>query len=103
MEKEPKESRHKDAHERRRTLEDTILQLCSEAGPQKSIDPIDAAKAFSLARGEDELGWRNWLAHVRSASVGLARQGKLVIFRKGKPADPDDFRGVYRVGLPRSD
>jgi hypothetical protein len=22
---------------------------------------------------------------------------------KGKPADPDDFRGVYRIGLPRSE
>ena len=34
---------------------------------------------------------------------GLARAGRLVIYRKGKPADPDDFRGVYRIGLPRGD
>jgi len=26
-----------------------------------------------------------------------------VIYRKGKPADPNDFRGVYRLGLPRHD
>ncbi|MDP2356693.1 MAG: DUF3253 domain-containing protein [Beijerinckiaceae bacterium] len=103
MTKEPKESSHKEAHERRRSLEETILELCAEVGPHKSIDPIQAARAFAQARGEDELGWRNWLAHVRSASIGLARQGKLVIYRKGKPADPDDFRGVYRLGLPRSD
>lgn len=101
--KEPKESRHKEAHERRRSLEETILDLCAEAGPQKTIDPTDAAKAFSQSRGEDELGWRNWLAHVRSAAVGLARRGSLVIYRKGKPADPDDFRGIYRLGLPRAD
>jgi hypothetical protein len=103
MTKEPKESRHAEAHERRRSLEDTILELCAEVGPQKTIDPIKAAQAFSQSRGEDEPGWRNWLVHVRSASIGLARQGKLVIYRKGKPADPDDFRGVYRLGLPRSE
>jgi hypothetical protein len=26
-----------------------------------------------------------------------------VIYRKGKPVDPLDFRGVYRLGLPRQD
>jgi hypothetical protein len=101
--KEPKESSHKEAHARRRSLEETILELCAEAGTQKTVDPFAAARAFSQARGEEEPGWRNWLAHVRSASIGLARQGKLVIYRKGKPADPDDFRGVYRLGLPRVD
>ncbi len=82
MSKEPKESRHKDAHERRRSLEETILDLCAAAGAQKSIDPIEAAKAFSQSRGEEDDGWRNWLHHVRSAAIGLARQGKLVIYRK---------------------
>ena len=33
----------------------------------------------------------------------LAQAGRLVIYRKGKPADPSDFRGVYRLGLPRQD
>jgi hypothetical protein len=103
MSKEPKESRHTEAHERRRSLEDTILDICAKAGPDKTIDPSAAAKAFSQARGEDALAWRNWLAHVRSAAIGLARQDRLVIYRKGKPADPDDFRGVYRLGLPRGD
>jgi len=35
--------------------------------------------------------------------VRLADAGRIVIYRKGKPADPHDFRGVYRLGLPRSD
>jgi hypothetical protein len=43
-----------------------------------------------------------WLGAIGCA-IGLARQGRLVIYRKGKPADPDDFRGVYRLGLPRID
>ena len=87
----------------RATIEETILRLCAEIGPGKSMDPTAAAKAFAAARGEDDLGWRNWLAHVRPAAVGLARQGRLVIYRKGKPADPDDFRGVWRMGLPRGE
>ena len=87
----------------RKPLEEVILRLCAELPPGKSIDPVAAAKAFAEARGEDDLAWRHWLAHVRTASVGLARKGRLVIYRKGKPADPADFRGVYRLGLPRGE
>ncbi len=87
----------------RKSLEDVITRLCAEATPGKSIDPTAAAKAFAIARGEDDLAWRHWLTHVRAAAVGLARRGQLVIYRKGKPCDPDDFRGVYRLGLPRSE
>jgi hypothetical protein len=37
---------------------------------------------------------------VRAAAVGLARQNRIVITRHGKPADPDAFKGVYRLKLP---
>ena len=84
-------------------LEETILRLCADRGADKSICPTDAAKAFAEARGEDDLAWRRWLTQVRSTAVGMARQGRLIIYRKGKPADPEDFRGVYRLGLPRSE
>ena len=84
-------------------LEETILRLCADRGADKSICPTDAAKAFADARGEDDLAWRRWLTQVRSTAVGMARQGRLIIYRKGKPADPEDFRGVYRLGLPRSE
>ncbi|MBM3608985.1 MAG: DUF3253 domain-containing protein [Alphaproteobacteria bacterium] len=87
----------------RRTLEDVIRDMCVTAGPQKTICPTDAAKAFASERGEDDLAWRSWLQKIRGAAVGMARKGEIVIYRKGKPADPDDFRGVYRLGLPRSD
>ena len=39
------------------------------------------------------------LGQVRSTAVGLARQGKLVITRHGKQADPEAFKGVYRLRL----
>ena len=39
---------------------------------------------------------------VRQAAVRLMKQGRLVILRKGRPVDPDDFRGNYRLTLPVS-
>lgn len=87
----------------KRTLEQVIVDLCAAEGSGKSICPTDAARTFAAERGEDDLGWRKWLQQVRSTAVGMARKGELVILRKGKPADPETFRGVYRLSLPRSD
>jgi hypothetical protein len=84
-------------------LAQTILALCAAAGPGKTIDPTEAAKYFARQREEDDLAWRGHLTQVRARAVALARVGRLVIYRKGKPADPDDFRGVYRLGLPRGE
>jgi Protein of unknown function (DUF3253) len=85
------------------TLDQVILALCAEQRPGHSISPIEAAQAFALAREEDALAWRTHLTAVRSAAVKLADAGRLVIYRKGKPVDPHDFRGVYRLGIPHSD
>ncbi len=82
------------------TLEAVILDLCARAELGSTISPTDAAQAFSRVRGEDELAWRKHLHAVRACAVKLARAGRLVIYRKGKPADPADFRGVYRIGAP---
>ena len=40
---------------------------------------------------------------IRRVAVALAEQGRVVILRKGKPADPRDFKGVYRLTAPRQD
>jgi hypothetical protein len=84
-------------------LAQTLIALCAAVGAGKSIDPSEAAKHFARQRDEDDLAWRHHLTQVRSRAVALARAGRLVIYRKGKPADPNDFRGVYRIGLPRGD
>jgi Protein of unknown function (DUF3253) len=85
------------------SLDDTILTLCRATAPGRTICPTDAAQAFATAWGEDELGWRSHLTDVRRTAVRLAHAGRLIIYRKGKPADPHDFRGVYRLGLPSRD
>jgi hypothetical protein len=82
------------------SLESVILSLCAEARAGRTIPPTDAASAYAAARGEDALAWRTHLTDVRAAAVRLAEAGRLVIYRKGKPADPHDFRGVYRLGAP---
>ncbi len=85
----------------RRTMERVIVDLCVADESGRGIDPVSAAKAFAEDRGESEpLAWRKWLQQVRGTAVGMARKGDLVILRKGEAADPETFRGVYRLGLP---
>ena len=69
-----------------------ILRLTEERGAGKTICPSEAARAVAP---ED---WRRLMPAVRRSAVALAKDGRIVITRKGKPADPDDFRGVYRLG-----
>jgi hypothetical protein len=78
-------------------VETTIFDLLAKAPPGKSVSPEEVARAV------DPEGWRRLLGHVRATAVGLARQNKLVITRHNKPADPEKFRGVYRLRLPDAD
>lgn len=76
-------------------IEAAIFDLLAERDPGKTICPSEAARAV-----HSEEGWNRLMPQVRAVAVGLARQGKLVITRKGKPVDPNAFRGVYRLRLP---
>jgi hypothetical protein len=78
-------------------LEDCILDILMLAGTGTLSAP-EIAHAIA-----PEGDWHGLLMPIRRAAVALARTGRLVIYRKGKPADPNDFRGVYRLGLPRQD
>ena len=75
-------------------IETTLFALLAPLQPGKSVGPEEVARAV------DPEGWRRMLPRVRAVSVGLARQGQLVITRHGKPADPGKFKGVYRLRLP---
>ncbi len=74
-------------------IERVILELCAERGAGKSICPTEAAKAWDIGN------WRARLPAVRAAAVHLARRGDIVITRKGRPVDPDHFKGIYRLSL----
>ena len=77
-------------------VEDTILELLEARGSERTIGPMDVARALG---GDHPDGWGPVMPQVRRAAVRLMKQGRLVILRKGRPVDPDDFRGVYRLAL----
>lgn len=76
-------------------VEAAIFELLAGLPAGKSVSPE------AVARAVDPEGWRRLLSHVRATAVGLARQRRLVITRHGKPADPETFKGVYRLRLPQ--
>jgi hypothetical protein len=75
-------------------IEAEIFDQLSRRDPGKSICPSEVAKAIQPD------GWQRQMGRVRAVAVGLARQGRLVITKKGKPVDPDAFKGVIRLRLP---
>lgn len=80
------------------TIEDLVLRLARERGAGKTICPTEAAKAAAGQRGEED--WQARLPGVKAAAVRLAKRGGVAIYRKGKPVDPENFKGIYRIGLP---
>jgi hypothetical protein len=78
------------------SLDEAILAVLARAGA-KTLSAPEIAHAITAD------GWHGLLVPIRRSAVALAQAGRLIIYRKGKPADPNDFRGVYRLGLPRHD
>ncbi|WP_457103816.1 DUF3253 domain-containing protein [Methylobacterium sp. P5_C11] len=80
-------------------IEATMLRLVAERGADKTICPSEVARALG---GPHPDGWGPLMQPVRRTAVRLAHAGRIAILRKGKPVDPDDFRGIYRLSLPGS-
>ena len=81
-------------------LREAILSLANGRGNEKTFCPSEAAR---LMGGPHPDGWGPMMQPIRKEAVALAIEGKIVIYRKGRPVDPLDFKGVYRIGLPRLD
>jgi hypothetical protein len=77
-------------------IEATIVELLRTRGTERTVGPMDVARALG---GDHPDGWGPLMPQVRRAAVRLMKQGRVVILRKGRPVDPDDFRGVYRLAL----
>ena len=75
------------------SVDDAILALAVACGPASSITPEDVARAV------DPEHWHRHLGEVRAAAVRLAKDGRIVILRKGKPVDPDALKGVIRLRI----
>ena len=79
-------------------IEAAIFETLAKADPRgvggKSVEPADVAKAIQTEQ------WQRMLPKVRATALGLMRQGRLTITKKGKVVDPSNFRGVTRLRLP---
>ena len=81
-------------------IEAALLRLVAERGPGKTVDPAEAARALGGSHPDQ---WGPLMQPIRRVAVALAEAGRVVILRKGKPVDPRDFKGVYRLTSPRDD
>lgn len=81
-------------------LDEAILDALTRNGAGTLSPPEIAQKIIQASEPEGD--WHALLMPIRRAAVTLALAERLVIYRKGKPVeDPNDFRGVYRLGLPK--
>ncbi len=68
-------------------------------GPGASICPTQVARRLAESAGEPDR-WRRHLPEVKRSAIESMKNGTVAITRKGKPVDPDDFKGIYRLALP---
>ena len=82
------------------TIATTMLRLVEARGAGKTICPSEVARELG---GPHPDGWGPLMQPVRRVAVRLAHEGRVAILRKGRPVDPDDFRGIYRLALPSAE
>lgn len=79
-------------------IEAAIFERLSRADPKgegkASIEPAEVAKHLQPDQ------WQRVLPKVKTTALGLMRQGRLVITKKGKAIDPAKMKGVIRLRLP---
>jgi hypothetical protein len=92
---------------RRDPVVETILAVLGELAPggsaSPSASPMDIARAYAATRAKPSDPpdvWRRYMNAVKQQMVHLARAGQIEITRKGRPVDPNNFKGVVRLRLP---
>ncbi len=94
---------------------DSLATARSDLDPEPKTVLDEAIVAALIRAGQSTIGltelaqqttssdWHAHLPTVRRVVFALAAAGRVVLYRKGKPIDPQDARGVIRIGLPRQD
>ena len=75
-------------------IEAAITDKLAKLAPGKSIEPAEVAKELQPEQ------WQRMLPKVKAVALGMMRQGRLTITKKGKPIDPAAMKGVIRLRLP---
>ncbi|KTR08541.1 hypothetical protein NS365_00965 [Aureimonas ureilytica] len=78
-------------------IQQAIASAVMERGAGKTVCPSEIARSLA---GSDEKVWRLMMNPIRAEAVRMAKAGDVRILRKGRPVDPDDFKGIYRLALP---
>lgn len=78
-------------------IQQAIASAVMERGADKTVCPSEIARSLA---GSDEKVWRLMMTPIRTEAVRMAKAGDVRILRKGRPVDPDDFKGIYRLALP---
>jgi len=73
-----------------------MIAIASERGPGRNVDPMEVAVAIA---GHDEKIWRRLMKPIKEEAKRLAAGGEIVVLRKGKPADPETLRGLWRFRI----
>ncbi|MGU3359181.1 DUF3253 domain-containing protein [Methylobacterium sp. M6A4_1b] len=77
-------------------IAETILRLVTARGAGKTVCPSEVARELGGPQPEE---WSPLMQPIRRIAVRMTKAGEVAILRKGKPVeDPDDFRGIYRLG-----
>lgn len=74
-------------------LTSTLFALLWECGEGKSICPSEVPRRL-LGEGGP---WRSHLRRVKALAQGLAKDGRVVILRHGKPVSDGPVKGVVRL------
>ncbi|WP_316807183.1 DUF3253 domain-containing protein [Pedobacter agri] len=70
-----------------------ILSVATQRGTEKTTCPSEIAR---MLFPED---WRDHMAAVVDASIGLHHQGKVLITQKGLPIDVNHIKGPIRIKI----
>ena len=105
MKKEPKITGAREAKEPADDpVATAILDLLAERGSGPAANAPEVARAIAKARarpGDPPNQWRRYLPAVKQQALNLARKGRIVMLRKGKPLDPfQPVKGLIRLALP---
>jgi len=80
----------------------TYIMEALESGDE--VSPNAIAQKIARDRATDKSPkdlWLKFMTAVRQQALHLARKGRIEITRKGKAVDPNDFKGLYKLRLPR--
>lgn len=74
------------------------LEFGDEVSPNAIAQTIARDKAKESSPRDF---WRKFMTAVRQQAIHLARNGRIEIVRKGEAVDPNDFKGLYKLRMPR--